>query len=1148
MIAMRNCPKCGHENDTSARACQRCHASLVVTCPRCGRERPWYVPRCTHCDMQQPPDANAFDDMFRQGSGRTVAGRYTLGPRISSGRVSAVFVARDATEGDRQYAVKELSPIALFRPDERRTLERQFEATIDRWRAVSHPGIPTIVDVLRDRGKYYVVMPYVPGVTIREVIERYHASLGPAVAAAVGAQVCGVLSVLHGLIRPQFLPFLSPSHVLLSTSGQAVILDLGLTSLFLPSEYGAYGSVAGYAAPELKTEAPSVQTDIFALGRVLYAGLVGRLLEQGTARRMPLQRAIPGISSRLVKAIARAAQRDPERRFSSAASFRKELWPEERNAQQTVRDWVLSLETKPIPAAPITAPEQTTATRQQVAAPSQPRTMARASSAGSSMADFGFEPDVRFGGRPSVGSQTTPRSSRSQTMATHPGRLSVHPRHLVIADLGAHEKRRVVLSLHNPGETSVKGRIVSHVGWLSAPSRSFIIPPDKQAKAILTVRGSMLGPGQTVDPQALAVHVGSRRQWIAVTAEVQTGPALAVEPRVIEFGEVEPAGERRLPLRLISRGTQPVSGSVRARVPWLSVSSGTFRCPAGESSEVQVALLSEQVPSGAHAVRDAIVVDSDAGQERVEVRVSVRRSVMELTAGAVDFGGVLENEPAGRRLVIRNRGDADLIGTTSALVPWVRVRPQEIRCSPGESIELVLVANVSGIAPGPLSTPQAVRVETNGGSKTIGASLQVLGPCMQISTSHLSFGTISSERPPDYRLMIQNSGTAPLVAEVEPLLPWITCEGRVVQVMPEEEQPVQVGADVSLFEHGTEARSVPALRISAGSDVRVVTASIVVLRPLLRIEPESLDFGYADPAQPESRVLRIANDGTGTLGWNIVSDAPWVEYSPESGMCGPGEAMDVTLTAYGLALDKGVQSAESTLIVNSDGGRAKVPLTLTVASPRLACDTTFLDLGDSVNYENVSASLRIFNYGLGLLKGTIRSDETWLTTDRVSFECQTGRSVEIVVTTDLAEASLEGHYITGHLRIETNGGNAEVQTGLTIVYEPRVEAKQRQITLKASERDPQPRGRLTLRNSGLAGAHIELLATHPQIALSRSFCDVKPGKSVRINVHWTGPVPESSPEANVIIRAEDETIDTVLVHVSCQEPCASQNEATEPQT
>ncbi len=1137
MIAIRNCPKCGYENAANAKICERCQASLVITCPRCGEERPWYVPRCSCADAMQPPDASAFDDLFRGGPGRTVARKYALGSRLAAGRVSAVYAARDTETGRCLYAIKELSPIALFRPKERRQLARKIETTIERWNDVSHPAIPPILDLFVEEDKYYVVMPYVPGVTVREMIEGYQVSFSPQVAAAVGAQVCDLLALLHRQDRPQFVPFLAPAHLIMSTTGQVAMVDLGLSSLFLPKEYGPYGSLVGYGAPELKTGVPSVQSDLFALGRVLYAGLTGRLLDKrGRSRPLPLQQAVPGISPHLVKAVARAAHRDPDRRFESAMALRGRLWPNGGDERATVREWVSSLpsrrpsETLSSAAAAQTAPQGDARPARRL----QDRRRSRSvQSRGPSMSEFGFEADNRFGQRSATDTRrpTAPTPPPSIPEREQPAaRLSVQPRHMVISDLGSREKRRVVLRLHNPGETPVEGRIVSHVGWLSAPSRTFTLPAGKQARAVLTVDGTLLAPGQTGDPQALAVHVGTRRQWIAVTAEIPVGPALAVEPRIIDFGTLESDRQQQARLRLVNRGSESVSGSIRVRAPWLRVAADTFACGSGRSRDVQVTLLTEHLPSGIHALPEAIVVDSDAGQERVEVRATVRRPVLQVSAGAIDLGDVREGALVEQRVVVTNEGESELVGNARALVPWLEVYPDVVCCAPGESTEITVRAQASGLSAGTIAVAEAVRLGTNGGTRVISVRMSVLAPLMQISTSHLAFGTITDEAPSDYGLMIQNSGTAPLRAEISALLPWISCDEQVVEVVPGGEQAIRIRLDVTGFEHGTEAQQVPALRIVAGSDVRVVTASVVVLRPLLSIEPDSLDFGYADPSQPETRVLRVTNDGTGTLGWSIAMDAPWVELAPESGRCGPGESIDVTLTAYGLALEQGVQSAKGVLVINSDGGRAKVPLTLSVASPRLATDAPFLDLGESVNYGDVSAPLRVFNYGLGLLSGTIRCDETWIALDRVSFECETGRSVEIRVSTDLADADLQEQYITAHLIVETNGGDAEITAGLTIVYEPHVEVRQQQILLKSSGRDGDLRGRLTLRNTGLAGAHIELVSTHPDLSLSRTFCDIKPGKSVRITLTWTGPAPEDAPEMAVQIRSDDKPLADIAVH------------------
>src|SRR4030042_5022856 len=165
MPTKQRCPQCSHPNNRDATRCERCGADFVLTCPQCGRTRPWYVAQCPHC-RARATESQLFSDPFQQtsGQGQRIAGRYILEEKLSSGRVSAVYRAV-ATEGtsNQFYAIKELSPVALFRASERRDAEAALQRALHTWFTIVHPGMTRIFETFAWRDKYYVVFEFVAG-------------------------------------------------------------------------------------------------------------------------------------------------------------------------------------------------------------------------------------------------------------------------------------------------------------------------------------------------------------------------------------------------------------------------------------------------------------------------------------------------------------------------------------------------------------------------------------------------------------------------------------------------------------------------------------------------------------------------------------------------------------------------------------------------------------------------------------------------------------------------------------------------------------------------------------------------------------------------------------------------------------------------
>ena len=105
-------------------------------------------------------------------------------------------------------------------------------------------------------------------------------------------------------------------------------------------------------------------------------------------------------------------------------------------------------------------------------------------------------------------------------------------------------------------------------------------------------------------------------------------------------------------------------------------------------------------------------------------------------------------------------------------------------------------------------------------------------------------------------------------------------------------------------------------------------------------------------------------------------------------------------------------------------------------------------------------------------------------------------------------------YGEGYVFLESNGGAAEVQAVVNVILEPDVHPTAESVVL-TSGAGGDLGGRLSLRNDGMATAHLELQPSSPEIILSRDLCDIKPGKRVRISVRWEG---EARPTTRALHR------------------------------
>jgi len=266
-----------------------------------------------------------------QASERLLANRYRLQRRIGSGGMATVHEGEDTLLG-RRVAVKLLHP--QYVSDE--GFVTRFEREARSVATLAHPAIVNVYDVGRDGDRCYIVMEFVEGRSVKEMLAG--GPLGVDRTIDIGVQVAKALDYAHhsGVVHRD----IKPHNIIVSPEGGAKIVDFGIATVKGASSVTESGSVLGtvhYIAPEQARGQPATPaTDIYSLGCVLYEMATGRLPFEGDT---PLDIATKHVSSEplppsqfnaqipppLERAILRAMAKDPARRPASAGELAREL-------------------------------------------------------------------------------------------------------------------------------------------------------------------------------------------------------------------------------------------------------------------------------------------------------------------------------------------------------------------------------------------------------------------------------------------------------------------------------------------------------------------------------------------------------------------------------------------------------------------------------------------------------------------------------------------------------------------------------------------------------------------------------------------------------------------------------------------------------
>lgn len=204
---------------------------------------------------------------------KIIAERYELLELIGQGGMADVYLAQDIIL-NRTIAIKILRTSLAKDPIYVTRFQREASATA----ALSHKNIVEIYDVGEDEDKYYIVMEYVPGMTLKELILK-RGAVHVVEAIDIMKQVISGISKAHqlGIIHRD----LKPQNILVTDSGVAKIADFGIASMQSLAQVTQTDVIMGslhYLAPELaRGEKATAQSDVYALGIVFYELLRGEV-------------------------------------------------------------------------------------------------------------------------------------------------------------------------------------------------------------------------------------------------------------------------------------------------------------------------------------------------------------------------------------------------------------------------------------------------------------------------------------------------------------------------------------------------------------------------------------------------------------------------------------------------------------------------------------------------------------------------------------------------------------------------------------------------------------------------------------------------------------------------------------------------------
>ena len=271
-------------------------------------------------------------------SGEVLRGRYKIRQRIGQGGIGSIYLAEDQRLEGRLCAIKEVEhdralPAKIFEEAREQFMR---EATV--LARLDHPNLPKVSDFFSRKTRDYLVMDYVPGEDLRDLMldaRRRKTFLREDVVLGWANQIANALTYLHRQDPPIIHRDIKPSNLKLTPSGLIKLVDFGLVKVLVPDEMTItviqgqgtilYTPLEQYGSDGVHTD---VRSDVYSLGATLYHLLTNNAPADARKRFLNPDSLLPprefnsSIRKRTQRGIRWAISLHPDERPNSIEDFR----------------------------------------------------------------------------------------------------------------------------------------------------------------------------------------------------------------------------------------------------------------------------------------------------------------------------------------------------------------------------------------------------------------------------------------------------------------------------------------------------------------------------------------------------------------------------------------------------------------------------------------------------------------------------------------------------------------------------------------------------------------------------------------------------------------------------------------------------------
>ncbi|MEQ8170501.1 MAG: serine/threonine-protein kinase [Candidatus Eremiobacterota bacterium] len=261
--------------------------------------------------------------------GTILNGAYNIIRLLGRGGMGNAYLADTMFHPYMRVVIKELNPFAACFDDPEQA-GQLFKKEAEFMKRFSHDGIPKIFDFFKENDRDYLVIEYIDGQTLEEILKSNPASVTVEKSISWAIEIADIMDYLHNSFEfPIVYRDIKPANIMITQMGRIKLIDFGIARYYNPDksiDTFRLGS-PGYAPPELYKGIvqSSPQSDIYSLGVLLFQMLTKYDPTESPFKFPPMKSLYPDIPDKLEKIVLKSIEIQPLNRYLSMKDFKEAL-------------------------------------------------------------------------------------------------------------------------------------------------------------------------------------------------------------------------------------------------------------------------------------------------------------------------------------------------------------------------------------------------------------------------------------------------------------------------------------------------------------------------------------------------------------------------------------------------------------------------------------------------------------------------------------------------------------------------------------------------------------------------------------------------------------------------------------------------------